>query len=143
VGHHDTANGVHQVLGLKIGKLLLLIAQFNIEEVVVDLGDDGLQRYAALHARRTYNGRDDAARIDKTRCARVRQGSLFKEARWMARSRHLLDALSEWAGAAANVEDLGLIQRNFNGARPDEVCCRVDICKGCVHGFSPPPWGRD
>src|SRR5579859_5417947 len=56
---------------------------------------------------------------------------------------YLFDALPERTRAAANVKDLGLIQRNFNCTRPNKVSCCVYVCKGCVHRlFPPPPWGQ-
>ena len=66
-----------------------------------------------------------------------------KNLRRMASGGNLLDALPKRARTAADVEYLGLIQRNFDGARSDVICCRVNVCKGCVHRlFPPPPWGR-
>ena len=141
VGHHHAAHGVHQVLGLQIGELLLLIAQFDVEEVVVDLRNDGLQRHAPLHARGVHHRRHDAARIHEAGRARIGNRRLFKESRRMTGRRNLLDALPKGARTAADVEDLGLIQRNFNGARPDEICCRVNVCKGCVHRLFRPLHG--
>jgi hypothetical protein len=141
VSDHDAAHRIDQVFGLQIGELLLLIAEFDVEEVVVDLRDDGLERHAALYAGGTYNRGRDAARIDEAGGAGIGDGRFFKEARGVAGGRNLLDALPEGAGTPADVEDFGLIERNFDGARPDVVCCRVNVCKGCVHGFPPPPWG--
>ena len=138
---HHAAHGVDQIFGLQVGKLLLLITELNIEQVVVDLRDNRFQRNATLHARRAHDRGHNAAGIHKPRRTRSGQRSLFKEPRGMPRGRHLLDALPERAGAAADVKDLGLVQRNLHRAGPDEVCCRVNICKGCVHKFSPPPWG--
>src|SRR6266700_2634171 len=61
----------------------------------------------------------------------------------MPSCRNLLDALPERTRAAADVKDLGLIQRNFNCTRPNKVSCCVYVCKGCVHRlFPPPPWGK-
>ena len=44
----NAIDGVGEVLGLQIGELTLLLAEFEIEEVVVDLRDQRLQRNAAL-----------------------------------------------------------------------------------------------
>src|SRR5579863_6765491 len=55
VSHHHSAHRVHQVLGLQIRKLLLLVAQLDVEQVVVDLRNNRLQRHAPLHARRTHH----------------------------------------------------------------------------------------
>jgi len=40
VRHHHAAHRVHQVFGLQVGELLLLLAQLDVEEVVVDLRND-------------------------------------------------------------------------------------------------------
>jgi hypothetical protein len=143
VRHHHAAHRIHQVFGLQIGKLLLLVAQFDVEQVVVDLRNDRLQRHAPLHARRAHHRRHDAARIHKAGRARIRNRRLLEEPRRMTGRRNLLDALPEGARTPADVEDLGLIQRNFDSARPDVIRCRVNVCKGCVHRlFPPPPWGQ-
>ena len=43
---------------------------------------------------------------------------------------------SEDAAALDKVQDLGLVERNFNGAGSDVVCSRVDVGKLCVHPYS-------
>ena len=139
MGEHDAADGVDQILGLQVSELLLLVAEFDVEEVVVDLRDDCLERHAALDARGLTTGATMLRGLTKPG-AGIGQGGLFKEARGMAGGGNLLDALAEGAGAAADVEDLGLVQGNFDCARSDEVGGRVDVCKRCVHSVSP-PWG--
>jgi hypothetical protein len=143
VSHHHAAHRIHQVFGLQIGELLLLVAQFDVEKIVVDLRNDRLQRHAPLHARRAHHRRHDAARVDEAGRPWTRNRRLLKEPRRMTGRRNLLDALPEGAGTPADVEDLGLIQRNFDSARPNKISCRVNVCKGCVHRlFPPPPWGQ-
>ncbi len=77
---HHAVDGVDQVFRLQIGELLLLSSQLNVEQVVVQLCDQRLQRNAALHTRRTYNRCDDVARIHKSRPAGRRNAGLFKKA---------------------------------------------------------------
>jgi hypothetical protein len=63
----NAVDRVGEVLRLQIGKLALLLAQLHIEQVVVDLRDQRLQRNAVLHPRRAYHRRNNIARIDKAR----------------------------------------------------------------------------
>jgi hypothetical protein len=96
VRHHHAAHRIHQVFGLQISELLLLVAQLDIEEVVVDLRYHRFQRHAQLDARRAHHRGIDAARIHKARCPWIRNRRLLKEARRMPGRRNLLDALSKW-----------------------------------------------
>jgi hypothetical protein len=48
----------------------------------------------------------------------------------------LFDALAEHTAAANQISNLRLVKRDLNCAGPNVVCCRVDIEKLCVHGFS-------
>ncbi|ACO32669.1 conserved domain protein [Acidobacterium capsulatum ATCC 51196] len=130
---HHALNRIDEVLGLQIRKLLLLRAQFHIKQVVVELSHNGLQRNAALHARRAYHRSHNVARIHKAGRARSRNRSLFKEARRMTGGRHLLDALAKQAAAANDVGDLRLIKRNFNRARPNVIRCGMDVVKIGFH----------
>ncbi len=136
VGVQHTVHRVDQVLRLQIRELLLLCAQFHVEQVVVQLRHQSLQRNAPLDAGWRHQGRSDVARIDKPGRTRIRDRRLFEVARGMAGRRHLLDALAEHATAADQVRDLRLIERDFNRPGPDVVCCRMDIEKLCVHGSS-------
>ena len=130
-----TFHRVGQVLRLQIGELALLRAQFHVEQVVVDLRNQALQRNAALHAGRRHQRGVMLRGSTKPAVARIRDRRLFEEARRMAGRRNLLDALAEHAAAANQVGDLRLVERDLNRAGPDVICCRVDIEKLCVHGF--------
>jgi hypothetical protein len=122
VGVEDALDGVGEVLGLEVGELLLLVAQFDVEEVVVDLGDEGLERDAALDAGGRDERSDDVARVDKAACGgRCWDGRLLEVARRMAGGRDLLDALAEDAAAADDIGDLGLVERDFDGSGSDVV----------------------
>ena len=80
--------------------------------------------------------------LEESRRPRIGNCSLFEKPRRMLYLQKLLDALTKWTGAPANVEDFGLVQRNFNGAWPDIVCCGVNICKACIQiGFHAPSMG--
>ncbi len=61
----DAVDGVGEVLRLQIGELALLLAELHVEEVVVDLRDQRLQRNAALDAGGRDERRDDVARVDE------------------------------------------------------------------------------
>ena len=75
----NTVDGIGQVLRLQISKLALLLAKFHIEQVVVDLCDQGLQRNAPLYPGRRDQRRNDIARIHKSRRSRRRRNrSLLK-----------------------------------------------------------------
>ncbi len=52
VGAQNAVDGVGEILGLQISELALLLAELEIEQVVVDLRDQSLQRNTALDARR-------------------------------------------------------------------------------------------
>ena len=47
----NAVDGVGEVLGLQIRELRLLLAELHVEQVVVDLRDQRLQRHRALDAR--------------------------------------------------------------------------------------------
>ena len=132
---HHAVDGVDQVLGLQIGKLLLLRAEFHVEQVVVELGDDGLQRHAALDTGGCDHGRADVARIDEAGGGGIGDRRLLEVARRMAGGRDLLDALAEEVAAAHDVEDLGLIQGNFNRAGSDVVGGGVNVEEIGGHSF--------
>jgi len=59
---------VSTVFGLQIGELLLLVAQLDVERLLVDLRNDRLQRHAAFNSRRADHRGHDAARIDERPC---------------------------------------------------------------------------
>ncbi len=130
----NAIDGVGEVLGLQVGELALLLAQLEVEEVVVDLRDQRLERHAVLDARGLHQRRDDVARVNEAggRGGR-RNRRLLKVARRMARGGDLLDALAKDAAAAHQVQDLGLVQRHFNGAGADVVGGCADLSKLCVH----------
>ena len=52
-----------EVLGLEVGELALLVAEFDVEEVVVDLRDKRLERHAAFDTGRGDQRGNDVARI--------------------------------------------------------------------------------
>ena len=92
----NAINGIGKILRLQISKLALLLAKLDIEQVVVDLRHQRLQRNAALHPSRTHQRRNNIARIDKpSRSRRRRNRSLLKVPRRMASSRNLLDPSSK------------------------------------------------
>ena len=122
VRHHHAAHRVHQVLGLQVGELLLLVAQLHVEEVVVDLRHDRLQRHAQLDSSRAYHRGIDAARIHKPRRPGIRDRRLFKEARWMPGRRNLPDALSEWTRSPADFLSRSPCVRRPFGCRLHLAC---------------------
>ena len=60
---HDALDGVGQVLRLQVGELALLRTNLHVEQVIVQLRDQGLQRHGALDARGADDGGHDVARI--------------------------------------------------------------------------------
>src|ERR1700761_8561370 len=134
MGTQNAVNGIGKVLRLEISKLALLTGQLHIEQVVVDLCDERLQRNAVLDAGRADQRSDNVTWIHKTRSSRRRGNcSLLKIAGRMASSRNLLDALTKDPTATNKVQNLCLIQRNFNRARSNVVCCAMNIGKLRVH----------
>src|ERR1700733_6940828 len=131
----DAFDGIHQVFGLQISKLLLLCAKFDIEQVVIQLGNNGLQRYAAFHACWTDHRCNDVARIDKAGSTGSRDCSLFKEARRMTCCWDLFYALAKNAPALNDVGDLCLVKRHFNSARPDIIRSCVNVVEVRVHSI--------
>ena len=137
MGEHEPADGISQVLGLQIGELLLLGADFQIEQVVVDLRDQRFQRHAALHTGGIADHGHDVARIDKglRRGGRI-DGCLLEEARGMPGGGHLLDALSEGIAAADEIGDLALIAVDFNRTRPEEIGSGGEVEEVSFHFLS-------
>src|ERR1700722_5387066 len=92
----NTINGIGKILRLKISKLALLTAKLHIEQVVVDLRDECLQRNAVFDASWVDQRSDNVAWIYKARSScRRRNCSLLKVAGRMASSRNLLDTLTK------------------------------------------------
>jgi hypothetical protein len=135
MGVQHTVHRIDQVLRLQICELLLLRSQFHVEQVVVQLCNQALQRNAALHAGRSDKCRSDVARIDEAGGPWIRDRGFLEVAGRVAGRRYLLDTLAEHAAAANQIGDLRLVERDLNGAGPDVVCRRMDIKKLCVHGF--------
>src|SRR5260370_7497343 len=132
----NTIDGVGQVLRLQISKLALLLSKLDIEQVVVDLRDERLQRNAPLNAGRTDERRINIAWIDKPSRRRGRRHCrLLKIPGRMASSRNLLDPSPKDPPAVHQVGNLSLIHRNFNRTRPNKVCCAMNIGKHRVHLF--------
>src|SRR6202035_4604856 len=107
-----------QVLGLQVSELLLLRAQLEVEEVIVQLRHDCLERNTVLDARGAHHRSYDATGIDKARGARGGNGCLFEVPRRMSGRRHLLDALPEDAVAPDDVGDLRLVERHLDRTGP-------------------------
>src|SRR5260370_17124717 len=83
----NTIDGVGQILRLQISKLALLLAKLDIEQVVVDLRDERLQRNAPLNAGPTDQRRNNITTIDKpSRRRRPRNRRLFNIPRRMPSS---------------------------------------------------------
>ncbi len=131
---HQAFDRVGQVLCLKIGELALLRAHFNVEQVVVDLRHQALQRNATLRTSRSDQRGLDVARIDKTvRRVGRRNPCLFEETRRMPGRWNLLDTLAKDAAALAYVCDFGLVAIDLDRARPHEIGCRLQIDELCSH----------
>ena len=134
VGAQQAFDGVGQVLGLQVGELALLRADLHVEDVVVDLRDQALQRDAALHA----GGRDqrghDVARIDEGIGRGGRgDGRLLEEARGMAGCGDLLDALAEGIAAPNDVEDFGLVELDLDRTGADVISRSLQVEELCFH----------
>src|ERR1039457_2190399 len=132
---HDAVDRISQVLGLQIRELGLLLAQLHIEQVVIDLGHDRLQRHRALPASRVIPHAANARLLGGTGWDVFIRGVL-EEPRGMPRSRHTLDPLTEHAAAADNVSDLRLIQWDFDGARSDVLGRCVNLDELSLHDCS-------
>ena len=122
----------HDSIGLLLGRFGLSGMQSQLEEIEA----------AAQNGSWTYRQflRELFEREEAMRSGR-RLKRLLKESQRMSRCWNLLNALPKGAGAPANVENLCLVKRNFDCTRPDKICCRMNVCKGCVHHFSPPLHG--
>src|ERR1051326_3516068 len=137
VGEHESFDGVGEVFGLEIGELLLLRAYFHVEQVVVDLRDQGLERHTSLHARGRAGDSHDVARIDEGIGRRGRvDGGLLEEARRMAGGRHLLYALPEDGAAADDICNFALVAVDFDGARPEEIGGGAEVEERSFHFLS-------
>ena len=134
----NAVDSVGEVLRLQIRELRLLRAELHVEEVVVDLRDQGLERHAVFYAGWADQRRDDVARIDEAGDRRGRRNrTLLEVARRMAGCRDLLDALAEYAAPSNDVENLRLVHGNFDCAWSDIVRCCVNLSKLRVHLFLP------
>ncbi len=65
----------------------------------------------------------------------ARDRGLLEVARRVAGGRDLLDALAEEIAAAHDVEDLGLVERHFDGAGSDVVRSGMDVEEIGGHRF--------
>ena len=133
----NTINRIGQVLRLQISELALLLAKLDIEQVVVDLRHQCLQRNAALNPCRRHQRSHNVAWIDECLCRRQRWNCrFFKEPRRMPGCRHLIDPLAKRAPPPHDVEDLRLVPVNLNRAGPKVIGRRVQIHKLSSHVFS-------
>src|SRR6185437_16173683 len=143
---HYAFDRVGKIFRLQVGELALLVPQFNVKQVVVDLGYQSLQRNSSLYTSRGHDGCRDISWIYETiGSGWLGNPSLLEVTRGMPGRRHLFDALPKQPPTTDNVRDLRLINGDFNGTWPDVICGGMDIMKIGVHSvlsLALRPWLR-
>ena len=137
VSSQESVHSVRQVFRLQIRELALLRSDFQIEQVVVDLRHQRLQRHRQFNPCRRLHRRSNVPRIhEPLRRRRSRNRRLLKESRRMPGRRHLLDPLPECPPPSHDVKDFLLVTINLDRSWPQKIRRRHQIQKLSLHVFS-------